>query len=342
MSYISSLKNENDVLTFDLNNNSKEIKISLVNSIRRIIISDIETYIIDNKNVTFYENSSMLNNEFLKHRLSLIPIISNLDNTNYENLVISCKKSNDSENMESIYVSDFECKDSIKGEIIDNNLIFKYPKILFGKIKNGQNVSFEGKLTKNNLTHGGAFFSPVSACIYTFKIDEEKVKEVTENMTESEKITFNTLENERIYIRNDNGEPNVYQFHIESIGFYDSLIIFNLGINLLINKLNIIKLEIRNKKSKKVISLENIDNPDFYDFLIDGENETLGNLLSTYITYDSNVFYCGYVIEHPLKKNIILRIKLNSDNTEDNSITVIEQNIDIIINILNKINNEVK
>ena len=342
MSYVSNLKNENDVLTFDLNNNFKEIKISLVNSIRRIIISDIETYTIDSKNVTFYENSSMLNNEFLKHRLTLIPIISDLDNIDYENLVISCKKSNDVENMESIYVNDFECRDSIKDEIIDNNLIFKYPKILFGKIKNGQNISFEAKLTKNNLVHGGGFFSPVSACIYTFKIDEEKVKEITENMTESEKITFNTQENERIYIKNENGEPNVYQFHIESIGFYEPIIIFNLGINLLINKLNTIKSEIRNKKSKKVISLENTDNPDFYDFLIDGENETIGNLLSTYITYDSNVFYCGYVIEHPLKKNIILRIKLNIENSVENSITIIEQNIDIIINILNKINNEVK
>jgi DNA-directed RNA polymerase subunit L len=175
-----------------------------------------------------------------------------------------------------------------------------------------------------------------------FKIDEEKVKEITESMTESEKITFNTQENERVYIRNENGEPNVYQFHIESNGFYEPLIIFNLGINLLINKLNTIKSEIRNKKSKKVISLENTDNPDFYDFLIDGENETIGNLLSTYITYDSNVFYCGYVIEHPLKKNIILRVKLNIDNTEENSIIIIEQNIDIIINILNKIINEMK
>ena len=46
----------------------------------------------------FFENSSMIDNEFLEHRLKLIPI--NCDyidsiSKDYENIVISCKKQNE-------------------------------------------------------------------------------------------------------------------------------------------------------------------------------------------------------------------------------------------------------
>ena len=80
---------------------------------------------------------------------------------------------------------------------------------------------------------------------------------------------------------------------------------------------------------------------DFFNFLIDDENETTGNVLSTYITYDKNVSYCGYIIEHPLKKNFLLKIKLNDNNTIENTILIIEKNIENIIEILKNINKEI-
>ena len=316
MPYISNSSVNDNVILFDLNNNKNNIKISLANSIRRTIISDIPTYIIDPKNITFFENTSMLNNEFLKHRLTLIPIISDNTDINYDNLIISCKKKNDSENMESIYASDFVCKYTEDVKVIDNNLIFKYPSILFGKLKNDQYISFESKLVKNNAENGGAFYSPVSACLYTFKFNDD----------------------ERLYEKNNNGEPNVYVFKIESIGFYSPLKITLMGLDLLITRLNSVKNEFLNNDSKKII--RNIDISNFYSFLIDNENDTIGNLLSTYITYDKNVMYCGYIIEHPLKKNIILKIQLKEDNNIENIIKTICDNIDIITQILDDIKSE--
>ena len=352
MPFISNLKINNDLISFDLDNSSNEIRISFVNAIRRTIISDIYTYAIDEKSVNFFENSSMLNNEFLKHRLTLIPVVSDLElsDINYENIVISCKKNNDGENMESIYVKDFICKDITTEKIIDNDKLFggepqkeyKYENILLCKIKNKQQLSFDAKLVKNNAEHGGSVFSPVSKCIYTFKIDDKEVKKMTSNMNETEKTAFNTLDIERVYAKNDKGEPNVYQFCIESIGFYKPKNIVLLGIESLINRLNNLKTDFNNKKSKKVELVENDINPDFFDFLIDNENETIGNLLSTYITYDENVFFCGYVIEHPLKKNIVLRIKLNVNNNLENIISLIDKNIDNITGLLNNIMNELK
>lgn len=339
MSFISNIKIDNESISFDLNNDSKEFKTSFANSLRRTIISDIYTYAIDDKNIIFYENTSMLNNEFLKHRLSLIPIISNLENINYDNLVISCKKTNNGENMENVYVSDFICTEN-ENKIIDNSIIFKYPNILFSKLKNGQLLSFESKITKNNSYYGGSFFSPVSICLYTFKVDDMIVKDITKEMTEIEKQTFFTQDVERVYKKNEIGEPYAYQFKIESIGFYDPQNIFLLGINSLKDRLNTLKIELRNKKSKKISILDNDEHPDFFEFSIDYENETIGNLLSTYITYDPNVFYCGYVIEHPLKNNIIFKIKLKTNNNIDNSIKTIEDMIIYLVSLLDKISDE--
>lgn len=338
MSYISNLSINEDVLLFDLNNKSKDIKISLANAIRRTIISDIATYVIDEKHISFIENTSMLNNEFLAHRLTLIPIVSNLKDINYDNIIISCKKKNESENMESVYVKDFECKDGETGEIINNDLIFKYPNILFGKLRNGNVLSFESKLTQNNSEYGGSFFCPVSTCVYTFKIDTQKVKEMTDELNESEKRTFNLQNNERVYLRNDDGEPETYQFKLESIGFFEPVEIVKLGINALIIKLLNTKFELSNKNKESRIKL--IDESDFFVFSIDHENETLGNLLSTYLTYDKNVYYSGYVIEHPLKHNIVLKIKLNTNNNLETVINTINSSIDFIIDLLEKISSE--
>jgi predicted helicase len=105
----------------------------------------------------------------------------------------------------------------------------------------------------------------------------------------------------------------------------------------------------KNKKTKIILPIlnrddwmENNENPDFFYFLINNENETLGNLLSTYITYAKNVFYCGFVIEHPLKKNFLFKIKLNENNNLENILLVIEENIDYINDILNSIEKEVE
>ena len=340
MSYITNFNIKKDLLNFDLNNQLNKINISLANAIRRTIISDINTYIMDEKTVNFYTNNSILNNEFLGHRLALIPIISNLSNINYEKLIISCNKSNNSENIESVYVHDFICTNSETNEIIDNDILFKYPNILFSKLKYNQQLMFEAKLIKNNSENGGSFYCPVSTCIYCFKIDEMQVNQATEKMNDQEKQSFNTLQNQRLYELNNDGNPNVYQFFIESIGFYDPKYILLSGLKLLIDRLNNLKVEFRNKDSKNVVLAENDENQDFFYFLINNENETLGNLLSTYITYDKNVFYCGYVIEHPLKKNFLFKIKLNENNNLENILLIIEKNIDYISDILNSIEKE--
>ena len=342
MEYISNLNNTPDKVSFDLDNKSKNVKISMANAIRRAILSDIETYIMDPHKTTFFENDSILNNEFLSHRLSLIPIVLNIPNINYDNLVFACNKKNEDENIMSVYASDFTCTDAETKEIIDNNLIFKYPGILFAKLKVNQYFSFESRLSMNTAFHGGSAYMAVSKCVYTFKIDDAKVKEEIKTMNESDKISFFTQDVERVYERNGAGEPSVYQYVVESIGFYDALTICTLSVKGLITRLEEIKTEFMNTKSSKIILTQDKESTDFFDFLIEGENDTIGNLITSYISSDDNVFYCGYVIKHPLNININLKIKLKKDNDVENVIATINRNIDIVIGILADIGDGLK
>ena len=66
--------------------------------------------------------------------------------------------------------------------------------------------------------------------------------------------------------------------------------------------------------------------------------------MTTYSTDDKNIAYCGYIIEHPLKKNILFKIKLvDPDKNKDikNIIITISENIDYLINLLNKMLNDI-
>lgn len=339
MPYLKNLIIDHDICSFDLDNSSSEIKISLANAIRRTMISNIETYIINPENTTIHENNSIYSNEFLKHRLSLIPIVSNISNLQYENIIISCKKINNDEVVENILVSDFTAKNIEDNSIIENNNLFKFSNILLAKLKTNHFISFECKLTKNNAENGGSFFSPVCGCTYTFKIDDKEVNKITKDMSLKDKNSFMLEDNERIYEKNKIGAPMVYKFNMEMTGFYDSKSTINIGINTLINKLTILSDNFNDlENSNKIRQRNNDDN--FYYFVIDDENETLGELLSTYVMDNKNIFYCGYVIEHPLKKNILLKIKLKDlvmNEDINNIVKIIIDTNNYLIEILNKI-----
>ena len=105
-------KNEYDgILTFTISN----INVSYANAIRRVILSDIPTVVFETSpheknNSIFYVNTSKLNNEILKQRLSCIPIyIDDLDMPlNDYHLDVDVKNNTDS----IIYVTtkDFKIK----------------------------------------------------------------------------------------------------------------------------------------------------------------------------------------------------------------------------------------
>lgn len=80
---------------------NKILPLQVVNALRRILLSDIETVAIDK--VTFFKNESSLNNELFEHRVSLVPVFTEDDTIR---LVINVK-CNPREYQDCIIYSDY-------------------------------------------------------------------------------------------------------------------------------------------------------------------------------------------------------------------------------------------
>ncbi len=77
---IRIINSDNESLKIRIDN----IDIAVVNSLRRVMMSDIRTLAIDS--VRFYKNTSVLHDEFIAHRLGLLVINSNM----IDNITCEC------------------------------------------------------------------------------------------------------------------------------------------------------------------------------------------------------------------------------------------------------------
>ena len=329
MTYIKNSKLSENSLIFEIDNKSNNFKISFLNALRRIILSEINTWSIDENKTEFIENNSILNNEFLKHRLSLIPIISNKD-VKYENLVISCDVKNEEESIKSIYVSDFEINNEIMNEKYKIEDFIKYPKILFAKLQNNEYFSFNASLSNNSPKESGTQYCPVSTCVVTFKNNENDLKDDLKKIEKDLQESFIINNKEKIYEKNNKGDPLIYEMKIESIGFFDTKTIMEKGLTILEEKINLYEENIKD------FELQN----GFYILTIDNQNDTLGNLISSYINDDKDIEFSGYIIEHPLYEKICIKIKTNV--SKDNLLKIISKRNEYLKELIQSLKKEIK
>ena len=335
MTYIKNIKVNKNSLRFEINNTSNDFKISFTNALRRIILSDITTWALDENKIEFIENNSLLNNEFLKHRLSLIPFNNENDKVNYENLVISCSVKNESEDIKSIYVSDFEIYDEILDEHYDIKDFVEHTNILFAKLQNNEHFTFNAHFNNSSSYEGnkkqcGAQHCCVSTCIVTFKHDENIVKNTLKSVEKDEKDSFIINNKEKMYKKTDMGNPDVLEINVESIGFYEVKNILKKALFIMGEKINSYQDKLKDFEFTNGFYILNLEN----------ENATLGNLVSSYINDEKEILFSGYIIEHPLYENVIFKIK--TELNKDDLIKLIIKNNNYLKEIINKLIKELK
>ena len=168
---IEIIKIESDSIEFRL----KDADLAFANSLRRVIISEVPTMAIDMVQVT--ENTSPLFDEFVVHRLGLVPLISeDIDNYNFP-LNCSCKEGCDKCKVDyDIMVKCDESKDDtidvtsddIKPKNKDIKVIpVKYDDhnpIVITKLKKGQSINMT-LTAKKGIGKTHAKWSPVCTCV---------------------------------------------------------------------------------------------------------------------------------------------------------------------------------
>ena len=326
MTYFSNIKHNNDELSFELNNNDT-IKLSIASAIRRLAISHVPTYSIDEKSVNFEVNTSMLHNGYLMKRLLLLPLNYNtISPLNIGEITFRLEKENTSTEILSVYTKDilvYRSNSIQQQDIIEN--IFIRDDILFGKLKPTQKIKVSGQFKKSNQSTDGTYFTPVCKSVITYKKDEKALAALDEKTR--------NIEGERYYLKNSKDEPAVYVFDIESIGAVSPIVIISSALGILKDKLETLFNAIKTDNKDKIQISISDKLFESYNFLIFDEDHTLGNMIEMYLLDEKEIYYAGYIVVHPNDNKLLITTALKPDI----SANTIENNKKVFINTIEKL-----
>lgn len=139
----------------------KNVPVSIVNSIRRILMSEIPTMALEN--IFISENSGVIVDEMLAQRLGLIPCALDPDNYTYDSEIeYNLDITNDTNDIKNVLSDDLILKEEIEG---DNNFLKK--GVLITQLAPKQSIKLKAYATKNiALEHSK--WSPVNPAIYRY------------------------------------------------------------------------------------------------------------------------------------------------------------------------------
>ena len=283
-----------------------DIDLSILNGIRRILLMDIPILgFIGNgidSTVNIIENTTVLNNEIITNRIALIPLdVSEKYNDNYileDNkleieLNVSC-----AETIKIITTQDLIV--TIDEQKVPN--FFKKPYITITKLRKNESLHLKAEAVKETGRKNASFNIVSGSTVY----NKPKVP-----FTNTKSI----IEQERDY----NEGEYVLEFEIINNTISHKYMLLK-AIDILINKLSILI------DKSTIDQFEN--NEETYDFSIPDENDTVGNIIQSYI-FDNYVIskkktvencictYIGYIVKHPLDKVLTIRMTLKDAKSKE-------------------------
>ena len=267
-SKIANLKEEDGKMTFTIS----DIDVSYINGIRRTILSDIPIVVFktspyeENKAI-IDKNTSSLNNEIVKQRLSCVPIcIKNLDEFPVKNYLLELDVENKTDTNIIVTTKDFKIRDLTTNSYLDEGETQKiFPPFIppngsgeyyidFLRLRPKISDEIPGERIKLTCefslgtARDDSSFNITGTCSYGCTPDynkrEEQLQirkqkwrdeEKTEAEIEFEAANWVLLEGMRYVIRNS------FDFILESVGIYDNEQIMIKSCNILITKLDTLK-----------------------------------------------------------------------------------------------------
>ena len=330
---ISNLKEEDTYLAFTLS----DCNMSIANALRRIIISDIPTFVFrtfpysENK-AEILHNTTRFHNEIIKQRLSCIPIHIDDLTFQHKDFVVEVDVTNDTDNIIYVTTKDFKIKNIVTGKYSDESAVrMIFPPcpqtkdyIEFARLQpklsetiDGERLALRCGFDIGTAAEDGAY-NVISTCAYECTPDVEKAEEVwkekekvmkkegiSEEDIELEKKNWHLLEGKRYYIANS------YDFVIESVGVFENMEIVVKACNIMIDKCNKFLSDLEHGEVSIVKSESTLNNG--FDVTLKNEDYTLGKVIEYYLYQqhfiaDKTVTFCGFRKPHPHSKDSLIRI----------------------------------
>ena len=273
----------------------KNINYIIINTIRRTILSDIPIYAFNNFNFT--TNESIFNNNYLKLRLSNMPVWG------LPNKIDKFIHDNDP------HIDNALIDEGINDIAIDDDIDLDNKSSVNTSSLNQLTMYVDYKNNEKNIvtvsTNNAKFYysnknipSPYPIPIPLIKLQPEQAinfSAITVLGTEKENSIFAAAT--VCYYNEIN--TNEFKFILESRGQITEQRIIEVSlINIISSLENLVKM----------IPLE--ENSHIGEIIINGENNTIGNLLSYGLQNHKNVKFAGYNIPHLLENKVIIHYEL--------------------------------
>uniref|UniRef100_A0A6C0E169 DNA-directed RNA polymerase RpoA/D/Rpb3-type domain-containing protein n=1 Tax=viral metagenome TaxID=1070528 RepID=A0A6C0E169_9ZZZZ len=358
---------EDNTLTFTLTG----VDVSFANAIRRTILSDIPTVVFktmpyEENKATILENTTRLNNEILKQRLSCIPIhITDLE-IPLNNYLLEINEENLTDTVMYVTTKHFKIKNVTTNTYLeekDVRAIFPPYVPLTGKgeyyidfVRLRPKISDEILGEKIKLTcefsvgtaREDSMFNVVGTCSYGYSPDPEQMNEELKKRQQAwkdegkneqdilfESSNWKLLEGLR-YVK-----KNSFDFILQSVGVFENAELIVKACDILLQKFK--NLQDLMEKNEVPIndSVNTMDN--CYDVILENEDYTMGNVLN-YILYkifyqDLKVLsYCGFKKMHPHDSDSIIRLAFNEPTRSKNDIrSMFKHTTDEALKVFDKI-----
>jgi DNA-directed RNA polymerase alpha subunit len=330
---VNLISDKNNILSFVLSG----CNVSLANAIRRTILSDIpqivfKTAPIEENKVTIHANTSNLNNEILKQRLSCIPIhINDYENFPYKNYVMEVNVENITDTVLVVTSNNFVIKDvntntpvskdKMKEIFPANEYTGHYIDLVRLKPKlsdelHGEKLHLTAEFSVGTAKEDG-MFNVASTASYGFTVDdvsagvalEKKKQQWKDEGKSKEEIDFESknwklLEGLRFTVKDS------YDFAIGTVGVYTNNEILDKACEVLINKLDLLDTVVEKDEMKIINSNNTMHN--CYDIILENEDYTIGKALEYFLHarfYETQVLtFCGFKKMHPHDADSIIRL----------------------------------
>ena len=335
---IANLTEENGFLKFTL----VDCNMSIANALRRIIISDIPTFVFrtfpysENK-AEVTHNTTRFHNEIIKQRLSCIPIhIADMDFP-YKDYIVELDVKNDTDSILYVTTKEFRIK-NIKTDVYSNESAVRaiFPPssvtgdyIEFARLQpklseniDGERLTLRCGLDVGMASQDGAF-NVISTCAYECTPDDSKANEVwkekaaemkksekSDEEIEFEKRNWFLLEAKRYY------QPNSYDFIVETVGVFDNNEIVLKACEIMISKCEKFLENLQHGKVAIVPSETTLKNG--FDVTLVNEDYTLGKVIEFYLYQqnfiaDKTLSFCGFRKPHPHATDSIIRVAFHNE-----------------------------
>lgn len=345
MAKVFDLKEEDGLMSFTISN----IDVSYVNAIRRTILSDIpivcfKTTPYEENKANILINTTRLNNEILKQRLSCIPIcIPNLEDTPIKNYLLEVDVENKIDVTVIVTTKDFNIKDISSNTYLDEGEQKKiFPPFIpptgsgeyyidFVRLRPrisdeipGERIKFTCEFSVST-ARDDSMFNVTGTCAYGFTPDPEKMAEQLEIRKQKwkdedkkeaeikfEAANWKLLEGLR-YVK-----KNSFDFVLQTVGIYENEQIIIKASQILLQKFEVFKKSLMQDEVEIKPSENTMEN--CYDITLENEDYTIGNILNyelyTIFYTDLKLLdYVGFKKLHPHDLNSLLRVAL-TDKTK--------------------------